>query len=47
MENVTDRDDKFARESFTFRRMAPWQLWSISIASAVVFILLVEYAIGL
>lgn len=22
-----NRDDKFARESFTFRRMAGWQMW--------------------
>ena len=46
-ENVSNRDDKFARESFTFRRMMPWQVWSISIASAAVVIGLVVYAMGL
>ena len=40
-------DDKFARESFSWRRMAPWQLWGISVASAVVVLGLVIYAISL
>lgn len=46
-ENVTNRDDKFARESFTFRRMTAWQVWSISIAAAVVFIVALAYAMSL
>ncbi|MEP5975663.1 MAG: hypothetical protein ABJ299_02715 [Nitratireductor sp.] len=29
-----NRDDKFARESFTFRRMAGWQMWSLLIICA-------------
>jgi hypothetical protein len=32
------KDDKFARESFTFRRMKPWQIWSMS---AIVLVLVV------
>jgi hypothetical protein len=24
------RDDRFARESFTFRRMQPWQIWTMA-----------------
>lgn len=35
-------DDRFARESFTFRRMRPWQMWSIGgiavVALAVAFL---------
>lgn len=46
-QNASNRDDKFARESFTFRRMTPWQLWSISIAAAAVVIVLLIYAISL
>jgi hypothetical protein len=41
------RGDKYARESFTLRRMAPWQLWSISIACAIVVIAAVAYAVNL
>jgi hypothetical protein len=32
------KDDKYARESFTFRRMKPWQIWSMS---AIVLVLVV------
>jgi hypothetical protein len=32
------KDDKFARESFTLRRMKPWQIWSMS---AIVVVLVV------
>jgi hypothetical protein len=46
-ENLTNRDDKFARESFTFRRMTPWQLWSISIAAAVVIVVALAYAMSM
>lgn len=35
-ENVSDRDDKFARESFTFRRMTTRQSRGIAIAAAAV-----------
>jgi ElaB/YqjD/DUF883 family membrane-anchored ribosome-binding protein len=33
------RDDSFARESFTFRRMQPWQIVALAIF-AVVFVVL-------
>ena len=46
-EHPVARGDKFARESFTFRRMAPWQLWSISIACAAVVVAAVIYAVSL
>lgn len=32
-------DDKYARESFTWRRMKRWQVWAIA-AAAVVFVLI-------
>lgn len=28
-------EDKFARESNTWRRMRPWQIWTAAIAAAV------------
>jgi hypothetical protein len=30
VEPMSQHDDKFARESFTWRRAQPWQLWSIT-----------------
>jgi len=29
-------DDSYARESFTWRRMRPWQIWTLSIVVVVV-----------
>ena len=29
-------DDSYARESFTLRRMRPWQIWTLSIVVVVV-----------
>lgn len=41
----TDRNDSFARESFTWRRMKNWQLWSITVAAVVILIaMLVAFA---
>jgi hypothetical protein len=37
-------DDKYARESFTFRRMKPWQTWGITIAAIVILLLVIAYA---
>jgi hypothetical protein len=31
-------DDRYARESFTFRRMKPWQIWTMSTVVAVLVI---------
>lgn len=45
--HVSQSDDQFARQSFSFRRMTPWQLWSISIAAAIVVIGLVAYSVTL
>lgn len=36
-------DPKFARESFTLRRMQPWQIAALAIAAAVVVALVVFY----
>lgn len=36
-------DPKFARESFTMRRMKPWQIAALAIAAAVVVALVVFY----
>jgi hypothetical protein len=42
----TERDtDTYARDSFTWRGMAKWQVWSISIAAAVIVVLLLAYVI--
>ncbi len=40
MSDTNQSDDRFARESFTFRRMRPWQIWTMSI---VVLVLLVAF----
>lgn len=37
--------DPYARDSFTWRGMTKWQVWSISIASAVIIVLLVAYVV--
>ncbi len=31
-------DDRWARESFTFRRMKPWQIWTMTGVVAVLVI---------
>jgi hypothetical protein len=42
-----DRDpEKYARESFSFRRMKGWQLWGITGAAVVVVIVLLSYGIA-
>lgn len=33
--------DRYARESFTFRRMKPWQIWSMGTVAVLVLIGLV------
>ncbi|UUP16754.1 hypothetical protein NTH_01201 [Nitratireductor thuwali] len=40
---MRQEDDKFARESFTFRRMKRWQVWAL--VGAVVIVLIVAYAL--
>jgi len=47
MAQKAKRDDKFARESFTLRRMTPSQLWGISLFSAAVVAVGVIYAVSL
>lgn len=37
-------DSEYARQSFTFRRMRTWQVWSITAAGAAVIIALLVYA---
>jgi hypothetical protein len=36
-------DPKFARESFTMRRMLPWQIVALAVAAAIVVGLIVFY----
>lgn len=36
-------DPKFARESFTMRRMLPWQIAALAVAAAVVVALVLFY----
>lgn len=36
-------DDTYARQSFTFRRMKRWQLWSITVAAVAIVIALLLY----
>ena len=40
---VPPRDDRYARESFTWRRMKGWQVWTMS-GIVVVLILLALFA---
>ena len=35
---TVDDPEEYARESFTWRRMTLWQLWSITLASVGMFI---------
>ena len=44
MENKQEADDTYAKESFTFRGMKRWQLWSITIVSIVIVVGLLSYA---
>ncbi|EHK57141.1 hypothetical protein [Allomesorhizobium alhagi] len=44
MANNRDDPDRFARESFTFRRMRSWQLWSLLIVIALLVIGLLFWA---
>jgi hypothetical protein len=42
-----DRDpEKYARESFSFRRMKGWQLWGITAAAVVVVVVVLSYGIA-
>lgn len=40
---VPPPDDRYARDSFTWRRMKPWQIWTMT-AIVVVLILLALFA---
>ena len=46
MNQIKQNDDKFARESFTMRGMAKWQLWGITIVTACVVVAVLVYALG-
>lgn len=43
---MPENDDKYARESFTFRRMKNWQLWGITLFAAAVVVAVVSYGIA-
>lgn len=34
-------DDKYARGSFTWRRMKPWQIWTMMAVLAVILVLII------
>ena len=38
-------DDTYARESFSMRRMKGWQVWSITVVSALIVIGLLIYVV--
>lgn len=38
------KDDPYARNSFTMRRMADWQLWGITTVVAVILIAFIVWA---
>ena len=44
---MTDRhenaDDKYARESFTFRAMKRWQIWSLAAAAIAILAVMLIY----
>jgi hypothetical protein len=42
LEDDTPRNDEYARRSFTFRRMLPWQIWTL--AAVIVVILIAIFA---
>jgi hypothetical protein len=46
-EIMTDRhenpDDKYARESFTFRAMKRWQIWSLAAAAIAILAVMLIY----
>jgi hypothetical protein len=43
MKQKNPPEDTYARDSFSFRRMSKWQLWSISIVVAVLVIVSIAY----
>jgi hypothetical protein len=43
MKQKNPPEDTYARDSFSFRRMSKWQLWSISIVVAVLVIVSIFY----
>lgn len=38
--------EKYARESFSFRRMKGWQLWGITVVAVAVLAVAVSYGIA-
>lgn len=43
-EPASSTDDRYARESFTFRRMRPWQIWTAAIAAVAVLVAAIAFA---
>jgi hypothetical protein len=47
MMNKIEKDpEKYARESFSFRNMTKWQLWSITIVAVALLIAVAVYVSG-
>lgn len=38
--------EKYARESFSFRRMKSWQLWGVTVVAVVVLAVAISYGIA-
>jgi hypothetical protein len=38
---MTPPDDRYARQSFTFRRMEAWQVWTMSLVVLAILIALI------
>lgn len=39
--NTPPRDDSYARGSFTFRRMRPWQIWALVLVVILIAFLII------
>lgn len=44
--NPQQPDDKYARESFSFRRMKGWQLWGITAFAVAAVVVVISYGIA-
>lgn len=43
---ANQKNDDFARESFSMRRMKSWQIWGITIAAVAVLLVLLVFNAG-
>ena len=43
---MPEDQEKYTRESFSFRQMKSWQLWGITLAAVVVIVVALSYGIA-